>query len=165
MTMIDGTIRFVIHIPAPGDAGAFYFGAVLTHAWGSREIPAHALPVLMPELAPYVSLHECDHTGTPPNIATNAWYHAAGVVMPDLPEADRAAPEVCTDRFAKLMRMDPEYAAFQLSKLAKLAQEFDDWVIVRNELMALIDDVRPRWQRQAEEAIVTLPTVLERMTQ
>lgn len=160
MAMIDGTLRMIVHVPGP-KAGHFHFSAQLRLGTRCIDIPAADLPTLVPELRPYVAMDGADHAGVPAHAETNAWYHAAGVAMPGAAGASRGGPELCVRRYAKLMRIDEEYAAYHIDRLARMAQEFPDEKILRNEVRLLVEDAKPRWQREATAAIAAIPALLE----
>lgn len=160
MAALDGALRLAIHLPTR-EAGRFHFGGVLVMGRRRIVITPELLATLLPELAPYVGLHGADHCGTPPRVEMQAWYHAAGVVARDQPDADSAPAEVCTRRFAALMRIDPDHARYHLDRLARMGQEFDDVGILRHEVALLVADARPRWQREAATATAFLPALLE----
>lgn len=158
----DSHITVTLHLPDHG-AGRFHF-SVLRHLAGrTRELGVEAIAPLFPELAPYVALHGADHAGVPHNMEAGAWYHAAGILFPAEDYADKSGEEECLRRLARLLRIPISRALALVRDWQRTGAEFPSPRAVHAVVMESLQELRPHWQRQADEATMNLPMIAAAM--
>lgn len=113
-----------------------------------------------PELQPVLALHLSDDRGIPMHAEANGWYWLAGYyggAGEPYHGGHARHPQTCLEIFASLMRVSPDSAAiladtFRCAKTISSAS----WADVRALFHTWIQDQLPRWQDEADRAIVVL---------
>lgn len=126
-----------------------------------------------PELAPLVALHLSDLDGVPMHAETNGWYWLAGACgglgeqyhggngWPYSQILPECRPQKCTEKLARHLRVSHDEAdtlvrLAQANYAACLALGYSEKKArekTRTEFAAFVDEQRPRWKREADDAI------------
>lgn len=142
---------------------------------------------IWPKLAPVVALHLSDDQGVPMHAEPNGWYWLAGYYggaderchggnadrqhwtpTGDFDGYRHSTPDECLKTFADHVRIPIDEARRLAAEFTKLERRprchRPSWLVVRQRFAAWLEEQRPRWQREADEARDVLRSYKERST-
>ena len=112
-----------------------------------------------PELAPLAALHLSDIEGAPVHAEENASYYANGGAwfgndfLPLKVAGNRATPQDCIKRLMRHLRITQDQAGSIWEQWARYRIAPSGYAEGRKVMAALCNELRPRWKREADEAI------------